>query len=237
MRQIFLLLALILSGSVLSSSNNPEDIIDIVRKREKLAIKVILDSVISEELKNKKFGVLIFYEGIVVNMGRRPGYVIAWFKYNTLRKYIMVDYLLFPSYENFSDFSGKLYDADNDDDYNENISDNLSQLYMQKHNQFIIFLNKIINYKNINIENVKQLKMRLPVGLQNDILFEKMRNIDKPIHGLIDEGDFFYWGFKSDSVEFIRSNQNYRELQYPDFDTWVIENHLQMYCYHVFTLT
>jgi hypothetical protein len=146
---------------------------------EEKVLKILLDSVESDQLKNERF-VVIFYncKGIFVIVDQ-PLYVIAWFNYSNDSEYITVSY--FPFYEkpktSLSYYNGASY------------SD---------------YLKEIVHNKGfVNIENAKQFKMPLPKGLQTDILFNKMQKSREREGIEINDGDSLAWGFKSNKAEFI----------------------------------
>ena len=161
-------------------------------------IKILFDSVRASELKNEKFGVIIHFEGIIFTHESRPTNFIAWFKYNHDNNYIIVNYFSFPVQEKF-EIPYNSYDAAK---------------------QFDVFLEEITqNKKIIDIKPAKQLKIPLPAGLQNDLLFNAMNKYkyqDRIKNGMIyvtvDEGESYYFGFKSDKIEFVRQSFSYTKF-------------------------
>ena len=210
---MFFLAVLLFLGSVPSSNNNSVDIDEkALRTREAQVIKTLFDNVEPKELENEKFGVIIPYDGNTIFLTFQQAYLLIWFKYNDDSQYITLNYFSFPAYENFND---QVIDRKNN-----------NQIYRR----FFNFLLQIIENKKIaNMEGAKQLRISIPIGLQNDDLFNKMHKIDpykptieeyarmgiaeKDIHKFsitkIREGRTYNWGFKSNEIEYIRNDDSY----------------------------
>ena len=213
-RMYFLLLPLLLFGSNIDSNNNSVEIDErVLRYDDGRVIKILFDNVESKELEKEKFGVVIYHPGLA-RLTVRELYFLAWFTYSCDGQYIIVNYFPFPVYENFND---QVIDRKSD-----------NQIYRQ----FSNFLLQIIENKKIaNMEDAKQLRILIPIGLQNDNLFNKMRKIDPYKHKLSKESieewakigvtekdiytvsfgnkDIYYWGFKSNEIEYIRDDDSY----------------------------
>jgi len=149
----FLLLSFFFLACEVNSTNKLIKNIEasISKTNEYQVIKILFNNVKLDELKKERFGVIIYFDdGIFSTMESRPNNFLAWFKYNHDNNYTIVNYFSFPVQEKFTSTNdGK--------------------------NQFDIFLDEIVNNKKIlNLERAKQLKIKLPTGLQNDLLFNEM---------------------------------------------------------------
>ena len=209
----FSLLPLLLFGSNMDSNNNSVEIDDVVTTTVNgQVIKILLDSVNNNELKNEKLGVIIFSKATYVKKFK-PINILIWFRYRCDNQFVTINYFSFSEHEKFNDQFFNQYNN-----------------VFQKHKQFQLFLQEIVtNKKNINSEYAKQLKELLPIGLQNDILFNKMRKIDPLMlskeearklgisetnrlnirYSKTGDYDLCYWGFKSNKIEFIRDYKSY----------------------------
>jgi hypothetical protein len=174
-----------------SNSNLGENIekkFNQIRSKEYQAIKILFSNIKPEELKNENFGIIISHsDEYIINY--RPTNIIVCFKYNFDDKYITLNYFSFPQQEKI--------DIPYYDKYSE---------------QFEIFIEEIIcNKKIVSIKEVKQLEVPLPIGLQDNILLNKMYNNNKLYypHRITLGGDLYYLGFKYDKVELVRDNFSY----------------------------
>jgi hypothetical protein len=197
---LFLLIILLFFGCRTDSSNTGDNKEDrLIKSKELQLIKLLLDDIKPDELKNENFGVIISpSSSVFVPMNRISSDIIVWFKYSYNDKNITVNYFSFPTIEKIN---APLYD-----------------IYGK---QFDIFIEEtIFNKKIVSIEDAKQLKIPLPVGLQNDILLNKMYDNKQPKKiSIID----FYWGFKSKTIELIFNNyccygKFYEEIEYKILD-------------------
>ena len=189
---------LLMSCSTLLPQDGPDEAYYQPKKIEieEQAIQVFLNSVQPDDIKGEKFCVIIPYDGIFSRTRRRSAYLIAWFRYSSKMKNVTVSYVIFPML----------------DYYSEKIENTQSQKWHKKMDNFSLFLKEIVHNNDIaDLQNVKQLKVRLPKGLRNDILFEKMYKgtSSKDVYLSLYQYDHFYWGFKSDKVEYIRNSADY----------------------------
>jgi len=212
---IFPLIALLIVGSASVSDDNSVDKDgNASNTREGQVIKILFNSIKLDKTKNEKLGVIIRQNGSenIRHSIVRQAHILAWFKYNCDDQYLTVNYFYFPVFENFNE---QIYGTNN--------------VNTQNVPKFWLFLQKITENKNIDTENIKQLKVPIPIGLQDDDLFNRMRKIDpykppveiwakmgiaeKDIHkfaiAVFDKNDPYYWGFKSDELEYIRCNDSY----------------------------
>ena len=175
-------------------------------------IKILFDSVGNDVLQNERFGAIICRSSTYSIGDYRPAIILGWFRYNADDQCIAVNYFIFPKCEN----AGDLFHCD---------YKNPSK-FLQPSNDFSQFLQKIVNNGQIaGAGKPKQLKVPLPIGLQDDILLGKMRKIEEPPIFFADDGtplrtitvsevaDIYCWGFKFDAVELIRTSSNYTDSQ------------------------
>jgi hypothetical protein len=169
------------------------------------AIQVMLDGVGSAELGSKRFFVASYSPGQYFFKETIVAHILAWLEYDLGDQFVTVSYFMIPLCKKLSDCLLKGYDYQNDTEYKA-------------------FLQKMIRDGKIADANgIKQLKISLPVGLQDNVWFDRLCKIYEyspysPI-GQVDEkkpkitlewikfddcGPYYYWGIKSNEVEHIQ---------------------------------
>jgi len=192
---------------------------------EAQAIKTLLDGVKAEDLAGEKFMVMLYDDHgdyNVVTVPETKPKILAWFRYGRGEQRIAVNYFfLVPPSEKVDLQNGSR-----------------ASLYYAMQDQLKALLREIVNGKvTVNDEKVRRLDMPLPVGLRDDVLFDKMRRIyeydpysNPPFRLFVDEAPttgknkvalrwrsygardlFYYWGIKSSKIEYIRSYDHYFE--------------------------
>ena len=191
-----ILFPLMACGTLSSQDVTPPDKTDF-ETEETQAIQVFMDSVEGDTLKDEKFCVIIPYNKNSVYI--RPAHLVAWFKYSQATKFVTVNYIIFPMAEFYRE---------------REVKDPL--LWDARGREFTSFLKKIIEQNTIaHLQDVKQLKVRLPIGLRDDVLFEEMRRISPPVGFVrLGGGVLFYFGLKSAKIEYTRSSSDYLNLDH-----------------------
>ena len=184
----FLIPAIFLSG-ILSSNIKDDFAKDNHFDLERLFVNILFDSVKSNELKQKNFCLMIWANDdrvIPENYESIPFYIVIWFDYASKDKHITLKYIPFLGRENFD--------------------------YSSLNAPVRTFLKGVVdNKKIVNTDLIKQFRMPMPKGLQNDILFYKMRDRPK-LAGLTKGGDIYHYGFKSNKDQFIINNGQYYDF-------------------------
>jgi hypothetical protein len=196
---------------LISFSGAQTDDIDNLNDRdlENRFIKTMLDSTKPDELKQKKFCLLLHYKGtgrlVPISFDNFPPVcTIAWFIYGHKDECITIHYVTFYGAENFQHF---------------NIENRKAPV-----NNFL--RDTVRNKKIVDVKLVKKLKFPLPNCLKNDVLFDKMKNnieLGSPIADLHELNKF---SFKSNKSQFTISDiatyrftpQVKREILEPIFD-------------------
>jgi len=199
---------------------------DVTNSLRGRVIKIILDTATPRLAKNEKFVVLIPNDANPSHIFREAT-LIAWFKFNYGDERIVVNYFVFPYYENFSDmYSYPRHEKFSDTMLNvQNQNMNKPQFNFPKTGPFHSYLSKIVKHGwHVDQQNVKTLNMALPLGLKTDDLIDKMRKIGHTLYttdngikiGFATYGkdsDYgnreYVWGIKTADMEAIRDTFNY----------------------------
>jgi hypothetical protein len=184
---LFLAPSIILGASL--NSNDDLDGLHHIELQKRFA-KTLLGSIKPNELKQNKFCFIIWYPGggvIPENFNIHPVHIISYFMYSPTDKCIIVNYVPFFGSDNFYAYDIKEAPVNN-------------------------FMRETVRRKIVNPELISQLKLPLPNGLQNDVLFNKMRKRPKLSGILIDEAEGFEFGFKSSKTEIHLTSVSYYEF-------------------------
>jgi hypothetical protein len=211
-RKAFLLLALLLFGQTLALSQSPDPSNRSDKDKMTLnaiegqVIQVLLDGLGSAELGNKIM-VMSYDPGENLSPDTITAHILAWFKHSPNDRVIIVSYFLVPWFQKYDD---RFFD-------NQQYSDGA---------KYRAFLQKIVSDKKItDTENIKQLEIPLPVGLWNDIWFDKLcmiyeyglYSLSKPIDAekskvtiewmtFDSQGPYYQWGIKFNGIEHIQGH-------------------------------
>jgi hypothetical protein len=201
-------------------SCHPNRIMENVQKSmECQIIKILFDNAKLDESKNEKFGAIIYKGKVGYLDSEKPDFVL-WFKYTNDTKNLVLNYFSFSQ-----------------EPLEELISFDYNEIFFIGNKQFVLFLKKIFDDKIIDVENAKQLIIPLPTGLQDDWLFNKMYNYryqEKMGYNMIVlDGDYsWYWGFKSNKIEFVRESVYYDELKMPQLNKQIFNPIIDAVVYH-----
>ncbi|MCL1909020.1 MAG: hypothetical protein FWG12_06610 [Holophagaceae bacterium] len=203
MRFVVFILVMSLNFSCSLNNDSGNELMKNLQKSQGyITIKTIFDDAKPNELKNRYFGIIIYFDvDFLTYKIIKSANFLAKFQYTLDNESILIDYFYFPCNVPWEEKT------------NNNQSADVSE-------QFIKFLNEIIenNGFDFNIDNAMQMEIPLPIGLRNDLLLKKMhayRYQDRTKNGAslitLDGVDLFFWGFKTDKMEIIRSSTNYSE--------------------------
>ena len=156
------------------------------------AIQVMLDMDKNAMSSTEFIGVVFHYGGSPFILNYRQANVVAWFRCDYADVDIVVNYLYFPSRE---DYRGRSLD--------------------KTYKQFRQLSVEIGNGSGIPDTHVtKQIKVALPVGLRDDGLFKKMSQYSKAHEnmektGITDGPPEYHFGFKTNSMRFTDHSRDY----------------------------